>query len=270
MFSPYYARAIARGRGDPINHGALNVALYEPRGGHWTMTERARAAIAQSPERLTIGPSAIGYEDGVLRVRIDETTVPLPRRVRGEIRLIPGGMTGRHFALDPAGRHHWYPIAPFSRIEVALERPGIHWSGQAYFDANAGAEPLARAFRAWDWCRSHEPAGTRIFYDVVTADGLARPGLALAIAPDGAVRALDDPPPLQDLRRGLWGVGGRARADAPPRITRRLEDTPFYTRSLIEASLAGDNVAFVHESLDLVRFTSVWVPWLLPFRMPRL
>ena len=50
---------------------------------------------------------------------------------------------------------------------------------------------------------------------------------------------------------------------------RTLEDTPFYTRSLLSARLLGERVAAVHESLSLDRFRTGWVQMLLPFRMPR-
>ncbi|MFX8883411.1 hypothetical protein ABTM86_19650, partial [Acinetobacter baumannii] len=47
VFSPYYALARRRGRGDPLNHCALNVAVYGNGTKHWAMTERRRGAIAR-------------------------------------------------------------------------------------------------------------------------------------------------------------------------------------------------------------------------------
>jgi carotenoid 1,2-hydratase len=52
-------------------------------------------------------------------------------------------------------------------------------------------------------------------------------------------------------------------------VTRTLEDTPFYARSLVRKRLLGSNALAVHESLDLDRFRQPWVQCLLPFRMPR-
>jgi carotenoid 1,2-hydratase len=48
-----------------------------------------------------------------------------------------------------------------------------------------------------------------------------------------------------------------------------LEDTPFYSRSLIKAEMFGCSVTAIHESLVLDRFTAPWVQAMLPFRMPR-
>ena len=68
-----------------------------------------------------------------------------------------------------------------------------------------------------------------------------------------------------ELRKGLWQVRRTARSDKQPVTLRDLEDTPFYTRSL----LRYDDCEAVHEYLDLDRFQSGWVRFLLPFRMPR-
>ena len=48
-----------------------------------------------------------------------------------------------------------------------------------------------------------------------------------------------------------------------------LEDSPFYARSVVSASLLGERADAVHESLSLDRFRAGWVRLLLPFRMPR-
>jgi carotenoid 1,2-hydratase len=49
-----------------------------------------------------------------------------------------------------------------------------------------------------------------------------------------------------------------------------LEDAPFYTRSLIDASIGERRGLMVHESINLRRFVSPVVQAMLPFRMPRL
>ena len=69
----------------------------------------------------------------------------------------------------------------------------------------------------------------------------------------------------------LWRVPRQTRSDAgaPADVLRTLEDTPFYNRSLIRASLGGQSVTAMHETLSLDRFASRWVQMLLPFRMPR-
>ena len=73
--------------------------------------------------------------------------MPLPRRVRGRVRVHPQGLCRFVAPLDAAGRHRWGPIAPCARIEVDLDRPGLRWRGHAYLDSNEGDEPVDRAFR---------------------------------------------------------------------------------------------------------------------------
>ena len=52
-------------------------------------------------------------------------------------------------------------------------------------------------------------------------------------------------------------------------VRQTLEDTPFYSRSVIETGLFGEQVTAVHESLSLDRFQAPWVQAMLPFRIPR-
>ncbi|MEO0908593.1 MAG: hydroxyneurosporene dehydrogenase, partial [Pseudomonadota bacterium] len=47
------------------------------------------------------------------------------------------------------------------------------------------------------------------------------------------------------------------------------EDTPFYARSELASKLYGEEVVAVQESLDMRRFASGAVQFMLPFRMPR-
>ena len=58
-----------RGRRDPSNHCAFNVALYGPRGARWAMTERGRDAVHRRPDALRDRPE----RDGVARRRSDDT-----------------------------------------------------------------------------------------------------------------------------------------------------------------------------------------------------
>jgi carotenoid 1,2-hydratase len=57
--------------------------------------------------------------------------------------------------------------------------------------------------------------------------------------------------------------------DFQPRVVETLEDTPFYARSVISASIEGKATTMVHESLSLDRFAAPWVQAMLPFKMPR-
>lgn len=269
MFSPYYAWARRRGAGEPLNHCALNVALYGRGGKRWALTERGRDAVHRERAALTIGPSSLAWDGAALTFRIDEVTAPLPSRIRGLVRLHPAAITDRSITLDAEGRHRWWPIAPCARVEIELERPALRWAGPGYLDSNAGDGPLEDTFTSWDWSRASLPHGTVVLYDVRHRDGGS---LAVALAFDrrGSVEHVV-PPPLVRLPRSRWGVARSSRADAghPVAVLRTLEDTPFYARSLLATRLLGEPAVAMHESLSLDRFAAGWVQMLLPFRVPR-
>ena len=54
-----------------------------------------------------------------------------------------------------------------------------------------------------------------------------------------------------------------------PAVTQTLEDTPFYVRSVLSSGLLGEQVASVHETLNVPRLVSTAVQLMLPWRMPR-
>ncbi len=276
VFSPYYHWS---GRGDPENHCAINVALYGPKA-RWCMTERGRRQMARDQARFVVGGSAMAWEGDDLVITVDETAVPLPRRVKGTIRLTPHLVTDQAIDLDGRGRHGWWPSAPLARLDVAFSEPGLAWRGHGYLDTNWGSEPLEDGFREWDWARAD--LGDRA---VILYDGIRRSGdlfsFGVEIGQDGAFDVFP-PPPKTDLPPGrIWRVprrthveaGGQSDAgDTPgPRahIRRTFEDTPFYTRSELVTRLGGETLSAVHESIDLDRLRRTWVKCLLPFRMPR-
>ncbi|MBD0274376.1 MAG: carotenoid 1,2-hydratase [Acetobacteraceae bacterium] len=274
VFSPWYAWARRRpGGADPMQHCALNVALYGGRG-RWAMTERPATAVERCADTLRIGPSALSWDGDSLRVRVREVTAPVPRRLRGEIRLHPGGATnGQGFDLDPAtGRHRWTPIAPAARVEVALEEPALRWSGPAYFDTNDGDAPLEQDFVLWDWCRAPLPdGGAGVLYNIEPRGGAAH-SLAWRVRPGGEVEdAAPAPPPSPLPPTRLWRMPRpfRAEAGAAPAVAGTLEDTPFYARSVVSTRMFGEPVRAIHESLSLNRFRAPWVQAMLPFRVPR-
>jgi carotenoid 1,2-hydratase len=277
VFSPYYAwarRGAAEPGADPLQHCALNVALYtldrDRRPRAWTMTERSETAVRRSSSRLQIGPSALEWDDGAWTVHIDETTAPWPRKVRGVVRLQPLSISGEAFALDGGGRHHWQPIAPRARVEIDLASPALRWSGDGYLDSNSGSAPLERDFVRWDWSRAALSGGrSGVLYDLTRRDG-SRLALALQFDAQGRAEAIAPPPPAA-LPASGWRVGRSTRSEgpAPAQLLHALEDGPFYARSLVQARWLGEPVRLMHESLDLDRFASRWVQLLLPFRMPR-
>lgn len=270
VFSPYYARARARGAADPLAHCAINVALYRDGRPLWAMTERGAAQLQRGPDQLQVGPSALHWDGQVLEAHIHEWAVPWPRRLRGRVRLRPRPCPTAPIDLDAAGRHQWWPLAPLADVEVDFDEPDWHWRGQGYLDSNRGSEPLEQAFSQWHWARAHlDERRCMVVYDTLERDGQTR-ALALELREGHSVQHL----PLMaraDLPRGTWGVAQQVRQDAgsTPQRLRRLEDGPFYTRSLLGLRWHGLPVCAVQESLDLRRFARPWVQAMLPFRMPR-
>lgn len=271
VFSPYYAWARRRGRADPEDHCALNVALYSPGAGRWCMTERGRTHCARTASEFVIGPSRLHWDGQCLQIDMDERGAPLPRRVRGRVRLWPGQLQRFSTPIDADGRHRWGPIAPQARIEVDLSEPGLRWQGHAYLDSNEGDEPVDGAFERWDWSRAQLPDGsTVVHYDLQWPGQPQRPDRALSLRFDaqGGVDTLPTPA-AQDLRRTGWQLARRMRSDAPVQVARQLEDTPFYQRALLAVPLGSGTVQAFHETLSVPRLVRPVVQAMLPFRMPR-
>ncbi len=270
VFSPYYFKGRRRGRDDPRDYVSLNVCLYG-KERRWTMTERPASALAQRPSGLSIGPSRLDWDaDAGLTVAIDERGTPIPQRVRGRVAVTPHFLNEQVFTLDEAGRHRWSPVAPSARVEVALQQPALRWSGHAYFDRNWGDEPIEDGFVYWDWSRAElGEQESAILYNMDRRHGGPK-SMALRFSAQGA-EAFEPPPNHPLPRTPIWQVprSSQADADRPPRVAKTLEDTPFYSRSVIATHLLGRPVTAVHESLSLNRFRSPIVQYMLPYRMPR-
>lgn len=269
VFSPYYARARRKGATDPRDFVSINVALYGRSARRWTMTERTRSALTQTPDHLAIGPSALRWTGDTLEIIIDERCAPIPRRARGTVRITPLALPGRAFGLVASGNHTWLPIAPICRCVADFADPALTFTGTAYFDHNRGNEPLEEGFRSWTWSREIAREETRILYDVTPRTGNEAP-LALAISRTGDI-AMIEAPPLASLPATGWRIARATRTDTGTgaRVTGTLEDTPFYARSLVTSTICGRPALSMHESLDLNRFRSPIVQAMLPFRMPR-
>lgn len=273
VFSPTYHRARRRDpQADPMDHCAINIHLHGPDGELWVMTERPRAQVERSAERLAIGSTVLERRGDALVVRFDERTKPffqrMPRRISGEIVLRPSAVHGEPVALDHAGRHTWWPVAPHARVEVTLDRPGVRFSGVGYHDANRGLEGLEQGFRSWNWCRLSLDDGAAVLYDTVDREGRRRElGFRFGA---GGVRAFD-PPEARALARAPWGIDRATRVDAggEARVRETLVAAPFYARSVIEADVEGRRAVGVHEALDCDRFDAGWVRFLLPWRIRR-
>lgn len=268
VFSPYYAWS---GRHRPLNHCALNIALYGPRHNRWTMTERGQKKISQSADHFRIGPSHLSWDGSSLDVQVCETGMPLPYPVRGHVRIRPRYLNQTRYHLDPEKRHFWRPVAPLADIEMAFSQPALKWRGTGYFDMNSGETPLEDTFRYWDWSRTHQNDGTtRISYSADTRAG-TQVRHALRFLPDGTCEPDGELSERELPSTPVFRI--HRRINTPPdttvRLEKTLEDTPFYSRSRISTLSAGEWAQGVHESFDGNRLSSPVTRLMLPFRMPR-
>ncbi|MEQ1672558.1 MAG: hypothetical protein ABL893_17020, partial [Hyphomicrobium sp.] len=214
--------------------------------------------------------SSMTWNANGLTIDIDEVGVPVPKRIRGQIRLHPSAIQPTAFALDDAGHHMWQPIAPLAAVDVHLTAPELTWKGHGYFDRNTGNGPLEDTFQHWHWSRASIAGSAKLFYDVTPRAGAPRQ-LALSIDGAGSARAIALPPPTVELPSTGWRIGRETHSDAGShaRVISTLEDTPFYARSIISSCIDGRPAVSMHESLNLDRFRSPIVQALLPVRMPR-
>lgn len=228
------------------------------------MTERRRGSVRRDADSLAIGDSALDWNRDGLTISLNETTVPWPSPIRGCLRLEPQALA-RHTETLAAG-HGWRPIAASARIDVLLQAPELRWTGHAYFDSNHGDTPIEDAMRRWHWSRSPlRDGGAALLYDIERRDG-STAALGLRFDRHGEAEQFMAPPPVV-LPHSGWRVARQSRGDAA--IVETLEDTPFYARSTLAATLCGEATVGVHESLDLDRYRHPLVQWMLPFRMPR-
>jgi carotenoid 1,2-hydratase len=270
VFSPYYARALRRGPAAAEDHCAINVALYGRGVRRWTMTERSSVHVQRSASEFNVGPSRLHWTGDALVIEMDELSLPFMQRVKGRVTVHPGALCSYTAALDDAGRHRWGPIAPTARVLADFDAPDLRWSGHGYLDSNEGDEPIHRPFADWDWSRaSLRDGSTAVIYDVRQKQGADRL-LALRFGTCGEVEPFEAPP-RQKLPLTGWRIGRSMRTEplAGARVQQTLEDTPFYTRSVVESGLLGERVVSMHETLHVPRLTSTAVQWMLPFRMPR-
>jgi carotenoid 1,2-hydratase len=143
------------------------VALYSKGKKRWTMTERGKRFLHRSSTEFTVGPSQLRWTGHELIIDINEWSVPIPMRVKGQMRIRADQFFNYQQPIDAQSRHRWGPLAPSARIEVDFPLPGLKWSGHAYLDSNEGDEPIEAPFHEWDWSRALMRDGsTAVIYDV--------------------------------------------------------------------------------------------------------
>ena len=105
------------------------------------------------------------------------------------------------------------------------------------------------------------------------------PGTTYVTMPEGASAIRFDAyglpqqaelPLAAPLPNTAWQMERRTRADrGHASVIKTWEDSPFYARSTLGARIYGEQVVAVQESLNLKRFASPVVQFMLPYRMPR-
>lgn len=240
--------------------------LYRRRGSTWALTEARPESIERSPDAFALSGSRIERNGDSLVVHLDERTAPWGRPLKGRVRIDLEYGAPTPYRLDQAGDHHWWPIGARASAEVELDTPDVRFRGSAYHDCNFGRVPLEETFESWNWSRADVGDDVCILYDVRERDAAAAP-LGLRLSSNDAQALTADT--VSPLPGGWWGVERSTRAHGDARIVRTLEDTPFYTRSLLQTSFDGQDCTAMHESLSMTRFVKPWVQFLLPFRMRR-
>ncbi|MEM9840491.1 MAG: hydratase [Pseudomonadota bacterium] len=249
----------------------MNIALYGPRKARWAMTEYGEGLVSREASSFAIGNNSLRWNGDQLIVEIDEVSAPLNRHIRGRI-IVDSQVRGQDtFFIDDAERHRWRPLSPVARVRVEMDKPNISWSGDGYLDFNQGKEGLEDAFRFWDWSRAIiGREKTAILYNTDMMNG-TQCQAALLVDRTGAVADIDVPPPAPLRSTSIWQIPRRTRSDGigSARIIKTLEDTPFYSRSIVSTRLFGEDHVAIHESLSGPRLNSPLVQVLLPYRMPR-
>ncbi len=270
VFSPYYLWANRNNFANPDNYCCLNVAIYSKGKKRWTMTERGLKRSFRDAEIFQIGPSNIKWINDSLEININERSIPFGQKVIGKVKVYPEQLFNYSVPLDSKARHRWGPIAPTSKISVELEAPNIKWNGHAYLDSNEGDEPINRPFHEWDWARALLKNGsTAVMYDVREKNG-NETLLALRFMKDGNIEdfSLGD---RKKLPKTMWKIQRHLRSNTDEvKVIEDLEDTPFYSRSIISGNWLDEEVTCMHETLNIPRFSSPIVQMMLPWRMPRL
>lgn len=266
VFSPHYFRAIQRGQGEPEQYCAMNVGIYSRGQRRWVLSEYDATRIQRDAREFRLGGNTLRFDGTALVIEVDDVAVPLPRRVRGTIRVEPEYQTPAPIVLHKSGDQHWWPYAPSAKIEARFEQPSLRWRGHGYFDTNSGAIPLQACFRDWHWSRRHDDGDTHITYLTRDTNNVAT-DLAIRIGQNGSVETKPTPP-VSALPRGLWRMHRPIATKSTPQLVATLEDAPFYTRSVVATPERGQTLT-MHESLSLERFVEPWVQRLLPFRTRR-
>lgn len=247
---------------------ALNVALYHRKQGRWAFTEWPSRQVSRTDSCFVLGPSQLEWRDGNLFVDVVEQTPRTRRPLVGRVAVYPEVTSDHVQALDAEQKHRWRPMAPKARFEARFEDPSLVFSGGAYCDGNDGDEPLEATLERWDWARFETPRGCLVVYDAMGRDKTAW-NTASVFSAQGSMEPAECSFAHILPRTFVWAFPRRIHwlTRERPRVVRTLEDSPFYSRSLLQARFDGQDCWGIHESLSLNRFATPWMQRMLPFRI---
>jgi carotenoid 1,2-hydratase len=279
VFSSKYAARWKRGeRARPLEHCAVNLALY--RGGRrvgFVMSEYDRAGAAEA-DRLAIGESTLSRDGATVTIALRDRTVPGHARVAGTITVEPLAPAWPEYRIvDDLAGHAWQVLAPRARVRAELPTQRFALDAEGYFDHNAGAGRIEASVARWSWARFAGPHGLTVVYGLEERSGAVR-AIRFDEAASGAPRVSEsDAAPTGAARRLRWGMqlpeqfgargGWRCQAGAT------LEEAPFYSRyraQLVDPSGAridghGEHIDFDRFSRGLNLYLVRWMTRPLPF-----
>lgn len=235
------------------------------------MTERKGRDVTRTANRFQLGKTHVAFSGDRLDIEIDEIGAPIPKRMRGRVSVSLPYDTQEAFQLDPNARHFWSPACAHAKVSVDFDAPGSSWSGDGYVDMNYGSEPLEKGFDYWDWSRTPLSDGRTLIRYVTDSKAADQRSLHIQIDPEGRVETVEGAADCSLPATNIWRIKRRAGllGDAAPTLVQTLEDTPFYSRSLIDYGEGAAGLS-THETLSCKRLRSPIVKAMLPFRMPRL
>ncbi|XXF79011.1 carotenoid 1,2-hydratase [Myxococcaceae bacterium GXIMD 01537] len=263
LFSPRYSVAARRG-GRPLEHCAINFALYhEGSRRRWVLSEYARAE-REGSNVLRIGRSVLRYlDDGRVRMEVDERTAPWGRRVRASLVLEPLTPRVDELQLVPGLPHYWQALAPRARAWLKVDTEGVEAEGLGYHDTNHGEELLGQRLGGWHWTRTHRDEVTVVDYHL--PDGVPPVRVTAHAEAVTCERGTGVPPEARTTNLTGWGLRVPSRLHAGNTVLgvpKLLESSPFYAR--VEAREHGFDA--LGEVADFRRFHSPLIRWMAHFR----
>jgi carotenoid 1,2-hydratase len=261
LFSPRYSVAARRG-GRPLEHSAVNFALYhEGVRRLWVLSEYPRAEL-ESPGRLRIGRSTLTYSgEGTVRMDVEDWTAPWGRPVRASLTLQPMTPVGEVVRLMPELPHYWQALAPRARARLEVPSLGVDEDGLGYHDTNHGDELLGARLSGWHWARTHREGETVVDYHL--PDGV--PSLRVVAKAGGMKYERDVAQEARPTSMTGWGLRVPAQLHVGNQVVgepRLLESSPFYAR--LEARQGA--LDSLGEVADFRRFHSPFIRWMAHFR----